>query len=82
MIQEAFEAGAVDESVSGDWEDVQVALGLLGERTTPRPRYDHGIRFPLPPRKITAPVPGSDSAAARSRRLRKAQKQGKKKGRR
>ena len=27
----------VDESVCGDWEDVQVELGLLPERLTPRP---------------------------------------------
>jgi hypothetical protein len=83
VMREAFEAGAVEESVTGDWEDVQVELGLLPERTTPRPHYDHGFQFRPPPRKrITATVPGNDSTAARSRQLRKAQKQGKKKRRR
>lgn len=34
LIQEAFEAGAVDELVRGDWEDVQIELGLLENRIT------------------------------------------------
>lgn len=38
-IERAFAAGAVDESMAGDWEDVQVTLGLRTERTTPRPNY-------------------------------------------
>ena len=37
-IQAAYEGGGVDENVNGDWEDVQVELGLLPERLTPRPR--------------------------------------------
>lgn len=73
-ILEAFEADAVDESVAGDWEDVQVALGLLAERTTPPPRFELVSPRPLG----TAPVPGSISAGARARQLRKAQKHGKK----
>jgi hypothetical protein len=39
LMAAAFEADAVDLSMSGDWEDVQVQMGLLDERTTPRPRY-------------------------------------------
>ena len=39
VIESAFAAGCVDISVSGDWEDVQVELGLARERTTPRPDY-------------------------------------------
>ena len=34
VMQAAFEAGAVDELVRGDWEDVQVQLGLLEQRIT------------------------------------------------
>lgn len=34
VMREAFEAGAVDELVRGDWEDVQIHLGLLEERIT------------------------------------------------
>jgi hypothetical protein len=83
-IREAYEAGAVDECLMGDWEDVQVELGLLPARTTPRPRYDHFARLRNLPRPRTARprVPGSDSPAAKARQLRKAQKQAAKKKRR
>ncbi|HEV7587603.1 MAG TPA: hypothetical protein VGO40_05685, partial [Longimicrobium sp.] len=38
LMEAAFAAGAVDLAVAGDWEDVQVALGLLEERLTdPQP---------------------------------------------
>jgi hypothetical protein len=37
-MQAAFEAGAVEQGLTGDWEDVQVELGLLPERQT-EPRY-------------------------------------------
>jgi hypothetical protein len=79
VMQEAFEAEAVDESIMGDWEDVQVAPGLLAERRTPPPRYIFNVPRVFDPRP--APVPGSASPAARSRQLRKAQKGGKKKRR-
>jgi hypothetical protein len=36
MMRTAFAAKAVDLSVTGDWEDVQVELGLISARTTPR----------------------------------------------
>lgn len=39
LMERAYAAGAVDESIPGDWEEVQVALGLREERTTPRPNY-------------------------------------------
>jgi hypothetical protein len=39
QIEKAYAADAVDWSVPGDWEDVQVELGLLEERLTPRPNY-------------------------------------------
>ena len=38
MIEAAFAAKAVDLSVQGDWEEVQIELGLLSERLTPAPR--------------------------------------------
>lgn len=38
-IQQAFEANQVDETVCGDWEDVQITLGLLKERITPKRNY-------------------------------------------
>ena len=39
VIERAFAAGCVDISVRGDWEDVQVELGLARERITPKPDY-------------------------------------------
>jgi hypothetical protein len=36
LIEAAFTGGYVDRFVRGDWEDVQVELGLLAERVTPR----------------------------------------------
>lgn len=36
LIERAFAAGKVDEMVLGDWEDVQIAFGLISERTAPR----------------------------------------------
>jgi hypothetical protein len=42
IMEQAFAAEAVDESIRGDWEEIQLALGLITERRTPRPRY-----FPL-----------------------------------
>ena len=39
VIEQAFAAGQVDLMVQGDWEEVQIYLGLLAERTTPPPNY-------------------------------------------
>jgi hypothetical protein len=79
VMREAFEAGAVDESVCGDWEEVQVELGLLAQRTTPPPHYDHGLGGPVRHARVLSPALGSGTPAARSRQLRKAQKQAAKK---
>jgi hypothetical protein len=38
LIEEAFKSGNVDEAVDGDFEDIQVKLGLIEKRKTPRPR--------------------------------------------
>lgn len=35
VMEKAFAAGLVDETIAGDWEDIQVALGLLKARLTP-----------------------------------------------
>lgn len=39
VIEQAFAANKVNLSIQGDWEDVQVYLGLLDERKTPPPDY-------------------------------------------
>jgi hypothetical protein len=38
-IREAFRVDAVDISIAGDLEDVEIALGLRKHRSTPRPYY-------------------------------------------
>lgn len=37
LMQRAFDAGSVDPTIAGDWEDVQVEFGLKNARETPRP---------------------------------------------
>ena len=39
LIERAFAAGAVDESIAGDWRDIQIQLGLLAQRSAPRQRW-------------------------------------------
>ncbi len=39
IIERAYDEERIDISIPGDWEDVQVRLGLLAARITPRPRY-------------------------------------------
>ena len=36
LIEEAFKSGNVDESVDGDFEDIQIKLGLREKRSKPR----------------------------------------------
>ena len=53
VIERALAADWVDESVAGDWEDVQIEFGLKEERETPRrPLWDP----PLPPERGLIPV--------------------------
>jgi HEAT repeat protein len=55
LMEQAFAAERVDLMVQGDWEDVQVDLGLLPERRTPRPGWHvppiRGGTAPRPPRR-------------------------------
>lgn len=71
LMEAAYAAGAVDVGIMSDWEDVQVDLGLIPERTTPYPAFQ--------------PAPGSREAARRAAadasRRRKAQKQARKRNR-
>jgi HEAT repeat protein len=75
-IEEAFAADAVNTGWGEeDWEDVQVALGLLPERITPRPVYESPFR--LDPRALVRalapqlPAPRLQKKAAKSARRRK-----------
>lgn len=78
VMEAAFAAGRVDVTVAGDWEDVQVDLGLLEERTTPPPVIDHefgGLGDEAPRRPGAKP-------SGKSKNQRKAEKQARKKNRR
>jgi HEAT repeat protein len=69
-IEAAFAAGAVDTWFDDDWEDVQVSLGLLAERVTPRPEFAPAVRLhPIP----AGSAPPAKAAADRKAR-RKAEK--------
>ena len=46
VIEQAFSADCVDEFVVGDWEDVQIDLGLIESRTSP-PSYKTFLYNPL-----------------------------------
>jgi hypothetical protein len=76
VMEAAFAAGAVDLGVMGDWEDVQVEMGLLEERTTPPPTGDA-----FAARREGSATPPAD-AAARMKARRKAEKQARKRNRR
>ena len=39
VMERAFAAGQVELPVAGDWEDVQIEMGLRQTRTTPKPNY-------------------------------------------
>ena len=63
LMEEAFAARRVDDMVMGDWEDVQIELGLLAERLTPfRPEWSLWANHPPPAvqsRLLAAPAIGS-----------------------
>ncbi|GAB4531585.1 MAG: hypothetical protein Kow0063_11060 [Anaerolineae bacterium] len=71
LIRSAFEADKVDEFIVGDFEDVQIALGLLEKRLTPRRQM-----FPYPV------VDFSEHGGKRQAAARKREKKKKKKARR
>jgi hypothetical protein len=67
LMQAVFEAGRADTMIRGDWEDVQVDLGLLPERITLPDPPDWFIRM-RSTSTAKAPAPVSAGAAARARR--------------
>jgi hypothetical protein len=45
-MERAFAAGQVELPVAGDWEDVQIEMGLRQTRATPKPNYAESIAGP------------------------------------
>jgi hypothetical protein len=86
LIEQAYAAKRVDISIAGDWEDVQVQLGLLAERQTPAPHYVRLPGFPplepSPATRTTSPSPRKERQQQKERKARrKRQKQARRKQR-
>lgn len=82
LMEQAFAAQAVDLTVVGDWEDVQIELGLLQQRLTPRPDYfleTYGYGRPMPGE--SAPVPDKSAAGKAKKAKRKQQAKSRKRNR-
>lgn len=82
LMRAAFEAGAADVSVRGDWEDVQVDLALLSGRVTPPPPPPW---LPRPaPRTgvVVEPPPSGARARRKAKNRRREEKQSRKRNRR
>jgi hypothetical protein len=78
VIEEAFAADRVETENDNDWEDVQVALGLLPERITPRPKFvPSPLLFPTSDQRAPAPGPAADPT--RRRKAKKAARKRKRK---
>jgi len=78
VMEHAFAANRVDLSIAGDWEDVQIALGLKAERETPRPRL-HLFPPLVPPIGTSKAKSSADKAAAKAKAKRKQAKASRKK---
>jgi hypothetical protein len=81
VIERAFVADWIDESVAGDWEDVQIEFGLKEQRETPRrPLWD----TPLPPERgfdISNVIAHQRKAKDKARAKRKQEKKSRRKNR-
>jgi hypothetical protein len=85
LMERAFAGGTVDITVRGDWEDIQVDLGLKAARETPRPRLFPEI-FDVPrqdTRERDAPrlTSNAEKAAAKAKSKRKQARASRKKNR-
>jgi hypothetical protein len=79
LIEEAFKAKSVDEFINGDFEDIQIELGLIEKRTTPSLRLkwfdDSNQVF------TSSNVPNSKKSAKKEKNKRKQEKKSRKKNR-
>jgi hypothetical protein len=81
QIEKAYAADAVDWSICGDWQDVQVNLGLIEERQTPRPNYFLESMFQAQPKPRRQRSTRSEKKAKRKRQRAARRKQRKRKKR-
>lgn len=68
LMEAAFEGGGVSEFICGDWEDIQVVMGLLAERTTPRPLRPPAFASSPPVSPLAIPSRPGPSAKSKNRR--------------
>ncbi len=83
LIEQVFKAGKADEMIRGDFEDIQVDLGLLAERQTPkrRPKVVDGLfRSPEPSPSEKKP-PHKTDRDKKEKAKRKQEKLSRRKGR-
>jgi hypothetical protein len=78
LMEQAFAAEAVELPIVGDWEDVQIELGLLQRRLTPRPNY---LGYSLPTPGESAPNPGKTATGKVKKAKRKQQAKSRKRNR-
>jgi hypothetical protein len=78
LMEQAFAADAVELPIVGDWEDVQIELGLLQRRLTPRPNY---LGYSLPTPGESAPNPGKTATGKVKKAKRKQQAKSRKRNR-
>lgn len=86
LIERAFVADHVDLSIRGDWEDVQVDLGLKAARETPRTYRPLSSMFDVGRHEVSPPdVPpqanSAEKAAAKAKSKRKQARASRKKNR-
>jgi hypothetical protein len=68
LIEQVFRARRVDEKITGDWEDIQVALGLLAARVTPRKTPGPEPGDPGPSPRQSHPLSRTSEQRRRSKR--------------
>jgi len=77
LMEQAFAGNHVDITIMGDWENVQIRLGLLAERQIPAPRYvqlTDLVPPPSPPAAQVTPEPRSKEKRGTGRQQRDTRK--------
>jgi hypothetical protein len=72
LVEQAYQAGRVEESVMGDWEDFQIKVGLIEKRTTPK---QNPLREILSPGPSLFNPPGSRTGGKASKKEKAKRKQ-------
>lgn len=82
LIERVFASDRVDIFVQGDWEDVQIELGLRTERETPRPKFEFMPPAPFPLMPGNKSKSSASKTAAKAKAKRKQSKASRKKNKR